>query len=92
MKRIKADITGRVQGVVYRYSCLQEATRLGLSGWVKNRNDGSVRLEAVGSKEALQRLIEWCHQGPTLAIVERVEVSWEDAPEQPPSGAFEITY
>ncbi|MFQ5447089.1 MAG: acylphosphatase [Saprospiraceae bacterium] len=74
MKHINAKITGRVQGVWFRGSTQRKARLLGLKGYVCNRPGGSVYLEAEGDAAALQALIEWCRQGPELAIVEKVEV------------------
>ncbi|WP_339704617.1 acylphosphatase [uncultured Sphingosinicella sp.] len=70
-------IHGRVQGVWFRAWTLETAQRLGLDGWVRNRIDGSVEVLAVGSAEAIEKLITACHEGPAAAKVERVEV--EDA-------------
>lgn len=71
--RKKWRIEGRVQGVGYRRSAQREATRLGLAGWVRNRDDGSVELLAEGSDEALARLAAWCLQGPPGARVSAVD-------------------
>lgn len=68
-------ITGRVQGVYYRASMTEEATRLGLQGWVRNRQDGSVEALAQGPASAVQALIDWAHQGPRLARVDGVQVT-----------------
>ena len=69
---IAATITGRVQGVSYRKNTRNKAQQLGLTGWVANHHDGSVRLEAFGSKSQLDQLIRWLHQGPILAKVESI--------------------
>lgn len=74
MRRIRAIVTGRVQGVSYRAATVTEARRLGVVGWVKNRSDGSVELEAEGPEDMLAALVAWCHQGPPAASVGRVEV------------------
>lgn len=72
--RIRARITGVVQGVFYRASTRDRARELGLVGWVRNRGDGSVELEAEGPGEHIRRLLEWCRQGPAGAQVDQVEV------------------
>jgi acylphosphatase len=74
MRRVKAIVTGRVQGVAYRASTCAEARRLGLVGWVKNRSDGGVELEAEGPDDTIAALLAWCEQGPPAARVERVAV------------------
>ncbi|MGZ9243723.1 MAG: acylphosphatase, partial [Candidatus Binatia bacterium] len=68
---------GRVQGVYYRASMLQEAQRLGLTGWVMNRADGSVEAVAEGWQAKIAELIAWCRQGPQGARVADVAVHWQ---------------
>lgn len=75
-------ITGRVQGVGYRWHMTEEARRLGLTGWVRNRLDGSVEAVAQGPADAVQALVDWAQRGPSLARVDEVVVG--DA-----AGAFE---
>lgn len=72
MRRVRAIISGRVQGVSYRASTVDEARRLGLVGWVMNRRDGSVELEAEGPPEQIAALLAWCAHGPPAARVDRV--------------------
>lgn len=67
-------IHGRVQGVWYRGSATAEASRLGLSGWVRNRGDGTVEAIAIGPLAAVDAFIAWAHHGPSNARVSRVEV------------------
>ena len=74
MRRIRAIVSGRVQGVSYRASTAHEARRLGLVGWVKNKADGSVELEAEGPDDKVAALITWCHQGPPAAHVSEVAI------------------
>lgn len=90
MRRIRAIVSGRVQGVAYRASTVAEARRLGIAGWVKNRSDGSVELEAEGPDDLVAALIGWCHEGPPAARVARVVVE-----ELAPTGGdreFSIAY
>jgi len=67
-------ITGRVQGVGYRDWAVTTGQRLGLTGWVRNRTDGSVEALVVGDDEAVGKMIEACRRGPTLARVDSVDV------------------
>lgn len=75
---VKLKIIGRVQGVFYRQSTKSQAQVLGLRGWVRNLADGSVEALAVGPKDKLELLIDWCGRGPNNARVERVDVKWLD--------------
>ncbi len=77
-------ITGHVQGVGYRYHMAQEARRLGVAGWVRNRSDGSVEALMHGPAADVQALVTWAHHGPPLARVAGVAVS--DPPEAAPMG------
>lgn len=76
MKKItrRVRIFGRVQGVFFRDSMRQRADALGVTGWVRNRADGSVEAVIHGPPEAVEALIQWAHRGPEHARVERVEV------------------
>lgn len=75
MPIVQLRIEGTVQGVGYRYALQREAERLGLSGWVRNRRDGSVESVAQGASEALQALEAWARRGPPAARVSGVAVS-----------------
>ncbi len=74
--RLHLRIKGRVQGVGFRFSALDEASRLGLAGWVRNTSDGGVELLAEGARDRLQRLATWAHVGPRGALVTDVEERW----------------
>ena len=69
-------VTGRVQGVGFRYSTLQMARDLELSGFVKNLPDNQLYIEVQGKPDSVRVLIEWCKRGPDHAIVESVECSY----------------
>ena len=74
-RRIHVVVRGKVQGVFFRKSTLEVAVRLGVSGWVRNRSDGSVETEAEGSEEAVEAFLAFCRRGPELARVEEVLVA-----------------
>jgi len=73
----RLSVRGRVQGVGYRYSMVEAAERLGVTGWVRNRSDGSVEAVVKGPPEAVAAVIAWARIGPRSAVVHSVEV--EDA-------------
>ena len=88
MKAVQARVTGRVQGVSFRWYAQEQALRLGVAGWVRNEPDGSVLLHVEGDDEAVDAMVAWCREGPSMARVGNVAV--RDAA---PGGArsFEIT-
>ena len=67
--------SGRVQGVFFRDSTRREANRLGVTGWVRNRPDGTVEAYAEGAPEAVEALVRWAREGPRHADVDDVRVS-----------------
>jgi acylphosphatase len=69
------EISGRVQGVGFRYSMQREAARLGLTGWVRNRRDGSVEALVQGDEAAVVRLTDWARRGPAGAHVAELRVA-----------------
>lgn len=84
---IHVIVRGKVQGVFFRASTQETAEGLGLAGWVRNRPDGNVEIQAEGDRARLEKLVAWCHDGPPSAKVEGVEVEWI-----PPDGlrSFEV--
>jgi acylphosphatase len=73
--RVRAVVSGRVQGVWFRESCRREADRLGVSGWVRNTPDGSVEIEAEGERAAVEALVGWARRGPQRARVASVRLA-----------------
>ncbi len=84
------QITGRVQGVGFRYSMQHEAARLGVNGWVRNRRDGSVEALVQGRAEAIAAITDWARRGPPGAQVASLTVS-EAVPETATSFEFRAT-
>jgi len=68
-------VYGRVQGVFFRESMRQRAMELGITGWVRNRSDGSVEAVVQGSPQNVEEILAWARRGPERARVERVETS-----------------
>ncbi|WP_111497742.1 MULTISPECIES: acylphosphatase [Marinobacter] len=71
---VKARVYGQVQGVLFRASTQEKARALGLTGYVKNLEDGSVEVFACGDEAAVESLVEWLHKGPDRARVDKVDV------------------
>lgn len=82
MKELHLKIFGEVQDVGFRYSTMQKAQELDLTGWVRNTPEGSLEILAQGEKKALEKLIGWAKTGPRFAGVENVEVSWHKPQER----------
>lgn len=76
LKQLQLVVRGRVQGVYFRASAQREAKRLGLSGWVRNRPDGSVEILAEGEEDSIRDLYGWAQKGPGAARVDRVDTRW----------------
>ncbi|HQR50664.1 MAG TPA: acylphosphatase [Methylophilaceae bacterium] len=72
-------IHGLVQGVGYRESMWREAEKLGISGWVRNRRDGTVEALVCGPDDAISVIIAWARHGPRLSLVERVLIEEDEA-------------
>lgn len=77
LMRAHVFITGRVQGVGYRYATVDTATQLGLTGWVRNLPDSRVEAVFEGAKEIVEEMVRWCHGGPPAAMVKEVIVEYE---------------
>jgi acylphosphatase len=71
--RLRVLVRGHVQGVSFRYSTCREARGLGVAGWVRNRADGSVEIEAEGEVERVRQLLAYTRRGPPGARVEGIE-------------------
>ena len=78
-ERLHCVVIGDVQGVGFRYFLIRRAQSLGLSGWVQNRDDGTVEFVAEGSRSDLEQLERAAREGPRMARVTAVEVSWSKA-------------
>jgi len=80
-KEIEVNITGHVQDVNFRSFITDQATELGVTGFVRNRSDGSVEVVAQGDEDELKALIEQFWKGPPFARVEDVDVRWHQTPQ-----------
>ena len=87
MKRVRVVVSGDVQGVGYRYTMRMVAREVGVTGWVRNRRDGSVEAEVEGSDAQVDEVLAWMAEGPPGARVDNAQVT--DAASQGDSG-FEV--
>jgi acylphosphatase len=74
--RVDLTVHGRVQGVAFRWYTQKKALTLGLTGWVRNQPDGSVRIVAEGPRGDLEVFCDWAARGPDHARVDRLETAW----------------
>jgi acylphosphatase len=74
MPTIHLIIEGKVQGVYFRATAKDVADEIGVTGWVKNTEEGNVEIAATGNNEQLQKFVEWCRVGPRRAIVTNVQL------------------
>ena len=88
--RLHLKIYGDVQGVFFRANTQSAASKIGVSGWVRNLPDGSVEVLAEGEKEKLEKLLRWCRHGPASATVERIEEGWSEGKKE--FSDFEVRY
>ena len=79
MKRVLIRVFGRVQGVFFRHSARIHAQKLGLAGWARNEDDGSVTIIAEGEDQALGEFAAWCRNGPPLSSVDEAKIEWRNA-------------
>lgn len=79
MKQVHLYISGRVQGVAFRWATNDVAGKYGVKGFVKNLADGRVEVLAEGEKDVLDLFVKWCKQGPPSARVTDMEIEWQDA-------------
>ena len=75
-QRLHAQVFGQVQGVNFRFYTRATAREIGITGWVRNRSDGTVEVVAEGTKQQLERLIQFLNTGPVSAIVSQVQTDW----------------
>ena len=83
-------ILGRVQGVGFRYALQDEAERRGVTGWARNRADGSVETVLQGNPEAVEEVLAWARQGPRAARVTELEVAPAKGDFDQPYARFEL--
>ena len=74
MKHFDVRIYGSVQGVFFRHSAREKAEELDIKGFVRNEPDGSLYLEVEGEEKTLEKFIDWCHGGPDLARVDKIDI------------------
>jgi acylphosphatase len=88
--RAHVIITGRVQGVFFRVETQRAAEGFGVSGWVRNKRDGTVEAVFEGRQEDVDATLNWCRQGPRMARVDKVDINWQDYTGEFES--FDVTY
>jgi acylphosphatase len=88
--RARVIVTGIVQGVFFRVETKRAADHIGVTGWVRNRPEGTVEAMFEGEREKVEAAINWCRKGPPSGWVEDVSITWE--PFQGEFKGFNITY
>ncbi len=78
MIRRRVIVEGHVQGVFFRQSCQRKAVAVGVAGWIRNNNDGSVEAAFEGDPDAVERIVSWMRVGPAGAVVTGVKIIDED--------------
>jgi acylphosphatase len=90
MKSLRVKVFGEVQNVGFRAMTRHRARKLGVSGWVKNNDDGTVEALFQGTQETVDDMVDWCRKGPPTSYVERIEISEE--PDAEKFKGFDIIY
>ena len=85
--RAQVRLSGRVQGVAFRYYAVRMAHQLGVKGWVRNLYNSDVEAVIEGHQSAVQQMIDWCRKGPSMAVVEDIKIDW-----QPYTGKYHQFY
>jgi acylphosphatase len=75
--RAHVIISGVVQGVFFRVETQRAAHRIGVSGWVRNKRDGTVEALIEGERLKVEKMLDWCRQGPARAVVNDIDVRWD---------------
>lgn len=88
--RVHAIISGSVQGVFFRMETMRAAERLGVTGWVRNKRDGTVEAIFEGDRSKVEAVLNWCREGPPHARVTDVKADWEQYSGE--FDRFEVTY
>jgi acylphosphatase len=78
-ERFHAQVSGHVQGVNFRYYTRLTAKEIGLTGWVRNRSDGTVEVVAEGTRQQLEKLLRFLNTGPASAKVSQIQTDWLSA-------------
>ena len=90
MEQVRIVVFGDVHGVGFRFTAIKIARDLGLTGWTKNRSEGSVEIIAEGLKDKLDNLVTWAKKGPPLAKIEKIKIDWGSATGE--FSSFEVEY
>ena len=88
--RAHAIITGKVQGVFFRMETQRAARNYGVTGWVRNKMDGSVETVMEGNEADVKSLLAWCQEGPPRASVSNVDITWQSFTGE--FMGFDVTY
>ncbi|MBI2624838.1 MAG: acylphosphatase [Candidatus Nealsonbacteria bacterium] len=76
--RVHIFVSGRVQGVLFRYTANIRANKLLIKGWIRNLKDGRVEAVFEGEKENIEKMLEWARIGPFFAKVEKIDIEWQE--------------